>query len=180
MRSLLLVSALVLSACPERPPPEEEVDSGISGDPLWADGSMELGTQLSDLVPTFEPMPASMELHPGAQGGFHVPVMYRITGHTQAGATFEHRVRRSRDGVLVSRGTRFFDIAADGGSWTSEEPITIFMCPTPVGVNVAGEELTFEITVIRGNGVLLTRTTAKTRLLCPASNQAFCESICKG
>ncbi len=180
--ALISIASLALFACPEpyRPDPPEDPDSGITGDPLWPDGTVELGTPMADEV-TWQSMPAELELHAGAQGGFHVPVLYRVTGKVQPGVTFDHRVRRTRDGVLVSRGSRQWDITAtDGGSWTTDYPVTIFMCPTPVGVNVEGEALTIEVTLTRASGTFLGRATAKTVLRCPSANQAFCQSICKG
>jgi hypothetical protein len=174
--TLALACGLLLCACPDLPPGPE--DSG-AGEPLWPAGTVEVGAPVSDEDLAFQPMPAALELHPGAQGGFHVPVAYRVA-RSQLGATFEHRVRRVRDGVLVSKGTREFDVAADGGAWTTDFPVTVFLCPTPVGVNVVGEELSFEVTVTREGGVLLGRGTATAVARCPAGNESFCQSICKG
>jgi hypothetical protein len=176
--TLALACGLSLCACPELPPGPE--DSG-GGEPLWPAGTVEFGVPVSEEDFAFQPMPASLELHPGAQGGFHVPVSYRV-GRSEPGATFEHRVRRVRDGVLVSRGTREFDVEApsDGGAWTADFPVVVFLCPTPVGVNVVDEELTFEVTVTREGGVLLGRGTAKAVARCPSANASFCNSICKG
>lgn len=163
---------LVLAACGTRMVPD---DAGVITDaPLWADGTMTIGSELDG---GYVPMPAEVELHPGAQGGFHVPVRYEIVGKTEPDVIFEHQVRRARDGVLVSRGSRTSDVT--GPIWDSDL-VVVFMCPTPLGVNVEGEEVNFVVNVKRASGALLTTSSTKTVLKCPADNQSFCQSICKG
>lgn len=177
MRRAGALVVLVLCGCPAPLPPEE--DGGqITGDPLWAAGAVALGTLDSA---TFMALPAQLELQPGAQGGFHVPVMFRVTGHTEPKAVFDHRLTRVRDGVLVSKGTRTFDVAPDGtGAWLSPDWVPLFLCPTPVGVSVVDEALNFELTVSRRPGLLLDRVTVQAVVTCPAGARALCESVCKG
>ncbi len=168
MKTVALLSLLVIGCVP---PPKPGVT-------LWEAGTLQLGVALSDSDPKFVAMPKDVELHPGAQGGFHVPVMYQVTGEREDKALFEHTVRRSRDMALVSRGSRTLDVS--GSPWVTAQPIPTFMCPTPVGINIIGEELIFEVTVTSSVGVILSRETAKTSLHCPMANSDFCESICKG
>ncbi|MEW5737860.1 MAG: hypothetical protein AB1938_02980 [Myxococcota bacterium] len=172
---------LVLLACPgpDRPPPPEDTDGGTDT-PAWPAGDFQLGTSSPSDPTAYVAMPSTLQLVPGAQGGFHVPVMYRVTGHSGTNLTFEHKVRRVKDGVLVSRGSRLFDVLPQsGGAWVSEYEITIFMCPTPVGVTVMDEALTFEVRILDESSKLLSVGTAQAVVHCPAGN-SFCESICKG
>ena len=107
-------------------------------------------------------------------------MLYRVTGESQAGVQFEHKIRRASDNTLVSRGTRTLDVGpvAAGASWTTPGAVIIFICPTPVGVNVIGEPLNFEVTATKG-GALLGTAAASTVFRCPDGN-AFCYSICRG
>lgn len=183
-RLLLVVLVSAATGCvgscldPRPDPPDPEVDAGPDGPAQWGENAVEIGTTPDGL--TFKAMPADLELHPGAQGGFHVPISYRVLGRTEPDAVFEHKVRRVKDNVLVSRGTRSFDVAPDGGVWTPDYEITVFLCPTPVGITVQDEEVVFEVRATRmTSGALLGVGTARTTLRCPAGN-SFCASICKG
>lgn len=148
----------------------------------WPDGALVLGHnqhagQGADLA-LFEPLPAEVLLTPGAQGGFHVEVIYRVTAQTVPGASFAHRVTKLDGGVLVSKGTRRFDVAPDAGADWQSEPFPVFMCPTPVGVSVLNEPVFFEITATSADGGLLGRTSGTTTIRCEAGQ--YCETICKG
>jgi hypothetical protein len=178
-RAALVLGALLLSACPVPPGPGDS-GPGDGGDALWPDGTLVLGAPVSDSDLTFQLLPAEVDLHPGAQGGYHVPLMYRVDGQTEPGATFDHRVTRVRDGVLVSKGSRVYDVSPDGtGSWSTGSAVVIFLCPTPVGVNVIDEALSFEVTMLRSPDVVLTRATAQAVVHCPAGASS-CQLICKG
>ncbi len=172
--SLLLPIFVSLVGCVAIELPDGGIDGGAV---LWPEGTLELG---GDDAGAFTTFPAEVQAIPGAQGGFHVGVMYRITGQALAGVKFEHRVTRVRDGVLVSKGTRILDVnpVAAGASWTTEDPITVFICPTPVGVNVLGEALRFEVKALK-NDAVLSEASATTTLRCPAGD-GFCASICAG
>ncbi len=152
-------------------------DGGTDAAVLWPEGTLELGGEDAGAFTVF---PADVQAIPGAQGGFHVGVMYRVTGEALAAVRFEHRVTRVRDGVLVSKGTRILDVEpmAAGASWTTADPITIFICPTPVGVDVVNEVLHFEVKALK-NDVVLNQAGADTTLRCPAGD-SFCASICSG
>ncbi len=168
MRLVALLSLLVIGCPgPVKPP----------GMTAWDAGSLQLGVALSDTDPKFVAMPLEVQLHSGAQGGFHVPAMFQVTGQHEDAAVFEHFVRRARDSALVSRGTRTLDVS--GNPWVTSQPIPIFMCPPPVGIDIIGEDLTFEVSVTSASGAVLSRETAKTRVKCP-STASYCASICKG
>lgn len=186
MRAVVLtLVALALTACPGpyRPDPPEDPDGGADGGPdmpAWPAADFELGTSSPTDPTAFQPMPASMQLVAGFQGGFHVPVMYRVKDHDGSNLTFEHKVRRVADGVLVSRGGRVFDVhAADGGTWTSDYEVTIFLCPTPVGITVMDEALSIEVRVVDEASHLMAVGTTQVVVHCPPGD-SFCESICKG
>jgi hypothetical protein len=130
----------------------------------------------------FQAMPLDATLVPGAQGGFHVWLGYRIQGAPPGTVTASHVVRRERDGKLLSRGERRLELgpgAADGW-WQSDAATPAFLCPTPLGVSVIGETATFEVK-LRAGGVDLATDSATARLLCPQDAQAdFCTRICQG
>ena len=172
----LLVLALALAGCGVVDVP----DGGTDGGTLWPEGTLELGGELPD-GGGFTTLSTEVEATPGAQGGFHVPVMYRVTGKAVNGVVFEHKVRRASDNVLVSKGTRTLDVTpvAAGQSWTTPGAVIIFLCPTPVGVSVVGEALNFEVTAPTKGGQLLGTAGASSTFRCPAGD-AFCDSICRG
>ncbi len=80
----------------------------------------------------------------------------------------------------MSKGTRILDVEpwAAGSSWTTSDPITIFICPTPVGVNVVNEALHFEVRALK-NDAVLNQAGANTTLRCPGGDN-FCAFICAG
>lgn len=173
MKSFVLLFLLAGCGAIDRP------DGGTDGGALWPEGALKLGAEEPD-GGGFIAMPAESLATPGAQGGFHVPVMYRVNGRSLPGVVFEHRVTRSRDGTLVSKGTRTLDVGpvSVGASWTTPSAVIIFLCPTPVGVSVVGEDLSFEVTA-KKDGELLGKAGASTVFRCPPGN-AFCDSICRG
>lgn len=148
----------------------------MSGPPLWPDGTVTFGTTDDD-GQIFENIGSALTLHRGPQGGNHAYAKYQVSGGwVAANATFEHRVRRARDGVLVSKGDRSFDVTAvDGGVWTSEGSVIMFLCPTPAGVSVVREPLDFEVTVKGADGKFLGRASARSTLTCD-----MCETDCGG
>lgn len=173
---LLLALALLLSGCLAG---GGDPDGGTDGGPVvvWPEGTLELGGEDGGTFITF---PSRATATPGAQGGYHVPVMYKVTGQAQTSVTFEHRVTRLSDGVLVSKGTRTLNVdpVAAGQSWFTPGPVIIFICPTPVGVAVVDQQLHFEITATK-SGEILGRTSGEAQFGCPAGDN-FCASICAG
>lgn len=169
------VLLLLLAACGE---PIEEPDGGSDGGVVWAEGTLELGGESAD--GGYLPLPSESFATPGAQGGYHVAVLYKVTGQALEKVLFEHRVTRVRDGVLVSKGPRTLDVTpvAAGASWITPGAVIIFICPTPVGVNVVDEELNFEVTATK-NGEVLGKAAARSVLRCAATD-SYCASICSG
>lgn len=165
-----MLGACSLFACGEGP---KRPDAGDAGDPEWPSGALEVG---ANVMNDFAPFPAEVPLVAGAQGGYHVEVRYRVTGQRASEVLFTHRARKL-DGTLVSRGTRQFDVAPDGGAWVSEL-FPVFMCPTPIGVSVANESVTLEVEATARDGGILGRATGTTTLRCEAGQ--YCEVICKG
>ncbi len=154
----------------------DKPDAGSDGGARWPEGTLSLGGEAPD-GGGFITLPPEVQATPGAQGGFHVPVMYRVTGEALAGVRFDHRVTRTRDATLVSKGNRTLDVGP-GQSWTTPSAVIIFLCPTPVGVSVVGEELNFEVTATK-DGALLGKASALSVFRCPPGD-SFCASICRG
>lgn len=159
----------VLAACgPPEQPPAAGVELVIGSAPEAGQG--------------FEAMPGAATLRPGAQGGFHVWVSYRVKGGAGPFKA-QHTVRREADGKLLSRGERRLVLGAAGDDgWRQSEAATpAFLCPTPLGVNAIDEDAVFEVTLLADEGVELVKRQVKTKLQCPVGDQAdFCQRICKG
>lgn len=137
----------------------------------------------------FTPLPpaANLELEAGSQGGFHVPIQVRIDAEARAalGASSFHirEARRTRDDRLTS-GPIAFDlrwVEAEDGWFQMDEPLFMFLCPTPIGVEVADEELRLAVTVGDPDEVTPLVDSATITARCPAGAQArFCDEICRG
>lgn len=158
------------------------VACGTGGDKGDAGLELQLGT--ADATGTmFADMPAAATLTPGAQGGFHVWLSYRLKNVVGHELRALHVVRRESDGKLLSRGERLLEPGevAQGEWWQSEMATPAFLCPTPLGVSVIDETAVFEVTVNGEDGAPLATQQVKTRLTCPTDGQAqFCQQICKG
>jgi hypothetical protein len=133
----------------------------------------------------------AVELAPGAQGGFHIWLLYRTT-HLLG----SYRIKRvadrlkpegGRDRVLTTEGVQKIEPAAGDPEqrWQLPDPLPSFMCPVPINVNVldAPIELTVRIEENRvGGGPLLIEKKVTLRPHCPPAGDGqheFCESICK-
>ena len=169
-----MISLVVLAGCGTI----DKTDAGSDGGARWPEGALALGGEAPD--GGFVTLPPEVQATAGSQGGFHVAVVYRVTGEALPGVRFEHRVTRTRDATLVSKGNRTVDVVpvAAGESWTTPGAVRVFLCPTPVGVSVVGEELTFEVTATK-DGALLGQSSARSVFRCPPGD-SFCDSICRG
>lgn len=167
---------LLLCACPGPPPTSDGGTDGGSG-PL---APIELGT--TDSSGNFVALTGEAFATPGAQGGFHVNTFFRLPEGGVGDVYFHYRVVRARDDKLVSTGSRKFNLGLFRVStWTNPEPVTVFMCPTPVGIDIIGEELVFTVwasTVVETER--LAEGTAKVIFRCGPSGGSYCDSICKG
>jgi hypothetical protein len=175
--TLVVVAALSCLRCgPPPPPPDGGVSDG--GDPV-IEGPVELGT--TDDAGTFVALSGPVDGIPGSQGGFHVNLLYRLPRGAVGSITVDHQVRRVRDERLVSRGTRMWDVGLTRvPTWETPSAVTVFMCPTPVGVDIIGEALRFTVTAKDAAGQPFATGSATATFRCGTSAGAFCASICKG
>lgn len=169
--------------------------TGLSVLAAWAIGcggevplaSIEIGTGALDGSAGFQSFTdgADLTLAPGSQGGFHVFVNFRV-GAELADAMGEipvvtRRARRVSDGVLVSRNTRRVSFRASDGGAETEASLPLFLCPTPIGVEVGDELIRLEVEVATPDGEILGTGEATFVPRCPADAQAaFCANICFG
>jgi hypothetical protein len=124
-------------------------------------------------------------LVPGAQGGFHVWMKYRVVGAGVEMVRIAYTARRISDGRLILSGGRMQEIGLGGpeGYWESPSAIPAFMCPSPLGVQVRDEPIRFglEIFTPEPGGRSLASGTAEATPHCPEGEQAvFCVRICSG
>jgi hypothetical protein len=131
----------------------------------------------------FEPLAGDVSLIPGAQGGFHVWMKYRVAGGSPETAHLAYTVRRVSDGHLILTAQRQQDIGAPGadGYWESPSAITAFMCPSPIGVQVHDEAMHFRLEISGSDGTLQGIGEADVTPHCPDGDQGpYCLSICSG
>jgi hypothetical protein len=126
-------------------------------------------------------------LVPGAQGGFHVWVLYRtqgISGRVQV-SRIADRVPAdgsARQRVLTTTGVLTIP---SSDPWQTPDPIPSFMCPTPIGVSVldAPIELSVRISPESDASTTLAQSTVRILEQCPPvtdSTHDFCLKICQG
>lgn len=156
--------------------------------------SIQLGT-LDPAVPgefVFLPLVDDMQvqLASGAQGGFHIWTLYRVTGNS---VDRKVKVRRyidrlgpggMRQRVLTGEGSEHLPAESP---WELLTPIPSFVCPTPIGVNALDAPLELKVRFESDTPMaeLLGEQTVRVRAGCPPSvngdNQyAFCMMICVG
>ncbi|MBL8918770.1 MAG: hypothetical protein JNJ54_07935 [Myxococcaceae bacterium] len=173
MRRAAVLLAVVFAACgPPGPTPDGGVDAG-------PEQELTLGTTGPD--GGFVALGGlEVDAIPGSQGGFHVNLLYTLPAGGVGTLTFDHRVVRTSDQKLVSLGTRTYDLPASGVAWTTSTPVTVFMCPTPVGVDIIGKELLFSVKAKDAAGNPVGAGSARATFRCGSAGGTFCESICKG
>ena len=127
-----------------------------------------------------------VELAPGAQGGFHVWVLYRLQGVAGRVQVFRIANRLPPDGAPSQRvlTTSGFITIPPGDLWQSD-PIPSFMCPTPIGVSVlsAPIELSVRFAAEDDATVTLAQATVRMQEQCPPASDpshSFCLQICQG
>lgn len=128
------------------------------------------------------------ELVPGAQGGFHVWLLYRISGNN---VPQQVQVQRKADRIAPD-GTRQRVLTVSTQLelpaqplWESPTPLPSFMCPTPLGVNIldAPVELEVRISEAKPDGMLLCEARVLFQPVCPPPTDPlhdFCLGICQG
>ena len=131
---------------------------------------------------TPQALTADSTLTAGAQGGFHVWLNLKVTGAKADATRIKHTIRRKSDGVLFSTGDRTLRIGEPGpdGSWETSPAWPAFLCPSPLGVNVLGETAVIKLELSTVAGEVLGSGEVTTKFTCPAAQQTFCDSICKG
>jgi hypothetical protein len=161
-----LAAAILLAGC-----------GGTSGS-----AKLTLGTAATDGT-GFLPLEGNATLVSGAQGGFHVWLKFRIEGVASEQIQANHTARRTSDNKLVSVGQRFQEIGSPDaeGWWETPQGTPSFMCPTPIGVNVIGETVDFEVQILDSNGKELCTAQSTATIQCPTgTSAAFCSQICSG
>lgn len=177
MRFFLVVMTVVtMAACG---PPNPNPDGGVLPDGGEVVAPLELST--TDQNGGSVPLTSDAFATPGSQGGFHVNVFYKLPEGGVGEVTFEHRVVRASDDKLVSTGSRQWDLGLFRvSSWESPAPVNVFMCPTPVGVDVIDRELLFTVKAKDAMGRVLAAGTARATFRCGPNAGTYCTNICKG
>lgn len=125
-----------------------------------------------------------VELAPGAQGGFHMWLHYRVQG--AAGPVLVKRVadKVAQDGararVLTTQLNQTF---LAGEVYQTEYPIPSFMCPSPIGVNIIDQTLELTLRLETLAGAFLGERRARVVIRCPPAGdpqREFCLMICAG
>src|SRR5262245_52842378 len=94
-------------------------------------GSVTLGTSAID-GSGFFPLTGDQPLVPGAQGGFHVWVKYRVEGMTPGKVKVTRTARRVSDNRLLLTAqptTQEIGPAGPDGYWELPDPLPSFLCP---------------------------------------------------
>jgi hypothetical protein len=131
----------------------------------------------------FVPLGGDQTLIPGAQGGFHVWLKWRVQGMAPEKVHVHRESRRVSDDalVLLADGTQEVGAANVDGWWELPAALPSFMCPTPIGISVIDERIVFDVTLTTVDGAPLARSSAEATVHCPAGDQnAFCLNICSG
>src|SRR5205085_2859759 len=142
----------------------------------------ELGTTAEDGT-GFLPLSGEVPLVPGAQGGFHVWVKYRVFGLAPGDVKVVRSATRARDGrAILSAVPIVQEIgpASEAGYWECAQAIPSFMCPTPVGVSVRDEAVDLRLELkVGGEATPAAEATARVVPRC-RDGDAFCARICSG
>jgi len=187
----LSLPLLVVTLCACGPGPDLP-DGGLDG------GSSQLGelfigtaTSTSSNPKTLVYAPiadgAELELEPGAQGGFHVFLHLRVDDfaieNMGARPLVQRWARRVDTGELVSRAkrTHAFVPTEQNGLMELETAVPLFLCPTPVGIEVADQPLDLEVKISADEDSEGVQGTLRFTPRCPNDDQnQFCLNICFG
>jgi len=180
MRTLAFIAAtgaLIAAAC-------ALVGCGGGGgmQPPPGDALLALGSAAQD-GSGFVALGGDATLVPGAQGGFHIWLKYRVEGMAPEKVKVHRESHRVSDDalVLLADGTQEVGAPAADGWWELPAALPSFMCPTPIGINVIDERIVFEVTLSTMDDAPLAKTSAEATVHCPDGDQAaFCAKICSG
>lgn len=132
----------------------------------------------------FDALAGDVTLVPGAQGGFHVWLKYRVTGMAPGSMRVRHSAARASDGVPVLVGqSRPVDIGAPGpdGAWEAPKAAPAFMCPAPLDVPIDGTLIRYRVDLLDDHDAPVASGQAEATPHCPTGDQAsFCATICSG
>ena len=145
-------------------------------------GGVTLGTTALDGT-GFLPLEGDQPLVPGAQGGFHIWLKYRVMGMPVGKVKVHREARRVSDNhlLLTTDGVQEIGEPGPDGTWELPEPIPSFMCPSPIGVQVQDQPARFELRLESEDGMPLGEGSAIATPRCPDTAQKqFCEKICAG
>jgi hypothetical protein len=129
----------------------------------------------------FLPLTGDQTLVPGAQGGFHVWLKYRLDGMAVGKLHVKRTVRRVSDDALILTTDGIEEV--DGMPFELDRALPSFMCPTPIGVRVMDEPVKFDVRFKSEAGAPLGEGTATATPRCPPKDDAqaeFCARICAG
>ncbi|MGZ3425365.1 MAG: hypothetical protein ACXVCV_01895 [Polyangia bacterium] len=172
MRGGALTVALLVAGC-----------GGGGTHPPPGDAMLALGGAAASDGSGFVPLGGDQTLVPGAQGGFHVWLKYRVAGMAPEKVHVHRETRRVSDDalVLLADGTQDVGAADTDGWWELPAALPSFMCPTPIGISVIDERMVFDVTLTTLDGAPLAKSSAEATVHCPTGDQAaFCAHICSG
>lgn len=127
-----------------------------------------------------------LPLRPGAQGGLHVYINLLLSASAIEQVSDQPAIyreaRRISDGTLVSRlehKARF--VASSTNAFQTERSLSVFLCPAPVGVDVADEPLELTVDILPDYGEeSVARGTLRFVPVCPAEDEELCRRLCLG
>jgi hypothetical protein len=154
---------------------------GCGNSPHPGAAEVTLGTTALD-GSGFYPLAGDQPLVPGAQGGYHVWLKYRVQGMAPGSVRVTRTARRVSDDrlLLTTEGTEELGPADEAtGYWELPRALPSFMCPTPIGVQVRDEAVHFEVVVKNADGTLLGTGDAEATPRCADGDQ-HCIQICSG
>lgn len=182
---------LLLLACGGEGPPDGAMDGGLDGGTqtgtLYIGTATTSGTDPKTLV--YAPLQAGAELtlEPGAQGGFHVFMHLQVDDFAIAGMgerpLVQRWARRVDTGELVSRASRthLFVPSDVPGRVQIDGAVPLFLCPTPVGIEVAEQPLELEVQISADQDSEGVKGKLQFTPRCPEGDQRqFCLNICFG
>ena len=179
-RWLLALAAVLLSRCgegsPEPPPPPTDFELlvGSATDPMTGNGRFRAVASGADLP-----------LRPGAQGGLHVFIHLQLSEDAIDEATetpvIYREARRVSDQELVSRTEHrgLFVQTGTVAAYETESSLRLFLCPTPVDIDVADQPLDLRVDVMTDYGETpVARGTLRFVPRCAAEDEATCRRLC--
>jgi hypothetical protein len=161
-----LLAALAFAGCgnsPHHPPTPASVALGTSA----VDGT------------GFYPLTGEQPLVPGSQGGFHVWLKFRVEGMAPGSARVHRTARRVSDDRLLLTAESVEELGAPDGSgwWETPKAVPNFMCPPPIGVEIIGQPVVFDVAVHALDGALLAEGSAEATPYCQ-DGDTYCPHRC--